>query len=1381
MQTYLRRFYFDSEKLRERTLIEFAHALHTGRMVAVTGSGVTKPAGYKSWADFINAYLENASNLLSVNSGQSTTARTAIDIMIASPPGTGIEDRVRASVAREALRGVDRTLPANKSGKAALEQQLLDQSADLFAERDGGPVHTVKALLESLDIRRFATLNYDLELELALMAPLEVRKKADTPSRKKFDLRKQIEILIGIDEIVKSTDIRGNWWSKKSSGRRVESDIQQRERPDRMLEFAIGSLRIDRHIMHLHGRVDDPASMVVGLRDYDRMYRRTDLTTLPFEACQQLLFSANPVLFVGIGMSEDDVNRQLQELVSKSPYRHVTPTFLIWNSAGALVEPQKRDDWKQAKRLDWLHRLGVMVIYEDELLENIDCDAFRDKFQSVVAAASSLFERKVNNTPLPGENFKTSEEKLRSDNLDLLPGTLDCLGEEAVRITRRSHDEVSDWRSMKTRLVTETGKNPQKLIRAKLWSRDKLPKGAASNHQKAEIILSQARPVALPKGPRPIDPMGECMVVLTGPRGVGKGCIARALYEMNFAHVGNAYVRRKFKQVEHRLLINAGFSFDTDSMLDALVRFLRQFRDPATQFELPASSRQAYLSDRRKEGKPGEQSMPALIIINGMERFFDREGKPLSVELDLICRSLASSRLNFAKLQCVFLGTDRIKRYFEIIAPHARFGSIRSEPPPSGKSRKVEDQPLESAYLEQVRNAFDKRLTRHRPHAYPTVTRATIPPMPAGDPSSLAKSFFKYYLDSSVLKQAGVRQPGLCFDLLRALAFIGSPTEPVVLRHAPVVRSRLDPLLKGRRKERVLITQAMSDLVDLSLVVPVQEFEDYQSLKGDPMWCRYGLHKALLDELRGRSGISLNPSKRYTAFNLSLYAAQPIEGDKPNATVHDELGMLVDRLIGSYKDKELDAVTVPTSDHELAQATRRAQRRLPPGALRWKTDEPKDATFLEHRNRTKRLLSAETSASLRAALAVIRGYFSTSALLAVDPLQRRNAEERDGALLEHAERLDRLLRVWRKVSILRQEVREKLTPGALLPAPPFYGDELVWLQNEIGVVHLTMGSLYKAQIAFDAAEQVNSAQVEHGDRSHNWRRITLNRITLDIERGRLTQAEGKIASILESVNNRQRFVPPAEPTVPRAQRIIDEFGKAMEPTRGCFDQEVMHDEILAVGLALGHRAMCANLRGRYEEARQHYEVAANLLRRIGQPRAYAMFLRHATSLVRAMKEVQLHDRLLADTLAVSQSGGQTDIAFQARLISAWALFRASRDERQQVAAVKEMEEAKDYSIRTDIYRLRVDAGTRLARVKLATGDAETALGHANDALIYATAHGMTLRKIVLRMQIGEIYFARGDEAAGQAAIMAAIEEASRIGFQPSTSISRLRPLLPGTP
>lgn len=282
----------------------------------------------------------------------------------------------------------------------------------------------IKPLLEELGITRFVTLNYDFELERELMLRSDERNslghKRNIDAADEFlfieslsddaangflsferlavdpadgflpfagiafDATDRLPSFEGstagpaggflsfvgsakaqrpilIDSLHRMSRINGD-------GLTVESDILNRERVDRLIEFAAGSANVDRHILHLHGRADRPEKLILDIRDYDQLYRRDDLFKNQFEHGLRVLFAGNPVLFVGVGMSEAEINATLQDFVSDNPYRRTAPTFLLWNTTGFSTNPAARAEEKRLRRLDYLQRLGVLVLFDDDLV-----------------------------------------------------------------------------------------------------------------------------------------------------------------------------------------------------------------------------------------------------------------------------------------------------------------------------------------------------------------------------------------------------------------------------------------------------------------------------------------------------------------------------------------------------------------------------------------------------------------------------------------------------------------------------------------------------------------------------------------------------------------------------------------------------------------------------------------------------------------------------------------------------------------------------------------------------------------------------------------------------------------------------------------------------
>lgn len=86
-----------------------------------------------------------------------------------------------------------------------------------------------------------------------------------------------------------------------------------------------------------------------------------------------------------------------------------------------------------------------------------------------------------------------------------------------------------------------------------------------------------------------------------------------------------------------------------------------------------------------------------------------------------------------------------------------------------------------------------------------------------------------------------------------------------------------------------------------------------------------------------------------------------------------------------------------------------------------------------------------------------------------------------------------------------------------------------------------------------------------------------------------------------------------------------------------------------------------------------------------------------------------------------------------------------------------------------MYRVRVEARANLAMASMTSGDFEVALEHATDAMTVAVRHGLSLRKVSLRILIGRILVLRGDPQSGRALIESGKAAASRIGYQGAVS------------
>jgi tetratricopeptide (TPR) repeat protein len=1250
MKAYLQRHLFDGERLRRFALEEFVKAIRSGRLIAFVGSYATQDLGYDEWSDFLRKYVEAAQAILKKEYGEAPSERRAHR---ANKAIKSLSDSLAEykSNSLAALSIIESALGYASTPEQNLLKQFEEESRAFFnldrggASWEGGVPHL---LITELGVDRIITLNYDLEFEWLLMLTADERKVG---SQRQGEFEKRVP---KTEDALSRVRIL-------PSGRSVTSDVFSRDRTDYLVEFAVGSPDYESHILHLHGRVTDPETMVVSLRDYNRQYRRSGVTKLPFEHALKVLFAGNPILFVGVGMTEIEITATLEQFVSDHPNRRITPAFIIWNSP---FRPERKD----AHRFAWLHRFGVLTLFDDELSDDpaltslSDALRFRLSITNLARQAKSLMEL-VEWVP---EDFRSIAGKFtRPDNL--AAGHFD------------------------------------------LWSRaapNVYPPAAAS----LDDVID---------GPSPVQ-------VLIGSPGAGKGAVAQQIRKGWHERPNPAGNGRR------SVVVSATFAFEVASVFS----LISGLENGTTAAEEGISRRQAILQFLLNAAA---NSPELLIVINGMERFFAPTGAPLSNELDTLLRLATMPRAPAStasagapRFRLVLLGTNRVQTYFHTLRPNSQSINYTRLPLASSAT-------YPSVYFESVSEKFGKR--GFDPNSLTTTQRIFIERKKDGDRTDLRRSFLGAYLQTDALLGAGALYPDLCLDILMVMAFIGQPIEDEVVFHAPRIRKRLSAHAQGSPKSgaAAMFTQALSDLQELGLIIELTPFE------GSPSdWRRFGLHRSVLAELRDRMGVPLSDASLSGGFNLSLYAAQPAEGYSPEAEIHEELESLVDWLIGAYKDKPLH----PNTAIKRAALTRKKAGE----GVGW----------------YGRKGWAHVSACLRAALAIMRNYYSTAALLALD-LGKGDSDDRDAPLTEHGERLERLLKAASENASARRDLRRRLKTGAddLLGPAPFYPDDLVWLNNERGTVKLTQGDLYEARHSLEEAIRFNDRYVEFGDRGPNWRRLMLNQLHADVERARLDRAERRIADIERAVDEE---LPPSARN--QVREILLKYGKHDSAPLPRVDDEFEHDVILTVGLTTAYRGLCAHLKGELRTASLLFEKAVNIFQNIGEQRAYALFQRHHGLLKEALYESK-DETLAALNLAIASAEAtrQTDIAYSSRVSWAWHSHTPSAEPKRP-ELLRRLQRALDYAERADMHRVRVEADLNLALVKLEGGDYDAALERAADAMATATRYGMSLRKIGLRILMGQILIRRGDPLSGQALIERAIRSADRVGYQGAVGLAQ---------
>ncbi|WP_066969554.1 SIR2 family protein [Rhizorhabdus dicambivorans] len=1337
---YLKKYYLHDHKLAQRARLEFFRSLATGRMIAFVGSMATQAFGYGGWEQLrmtVSALGADASRVLAddvmrgrIEKYERLSASSSWPVQVGMSIIEEALDEWREPLPEEFKRSVradDWPLDQFETVREAVRVQLARrfreprphwrmQAPDANGAGFDDMLNVPFALWHALGIRRFATPSYDFEIERVAMLADRISDSGRglSPFQTLVNLRNAANENFYWD--LGSGRIRRVF----SDGWAIESDLLNRERIDRMIEFAVGTDDVDGHVMHLHGRACNWRSMIVSQRDYDNLYRRNDLNRAPFEFAKRLMMGGNPILFVGLGMGEQELNSELQEFISNNPYQRVAPTFLLWSIKPKQLAPEA----VEAMRVDFLRRLGVLTIFDSDfetVAGNPDGYVGQSRRYKRV---SNGFAKNISMASLDRKaRFKKADQSTGSD----LAALRHCVallaagvaqGKNAfINPTVRERHIGSNWRSMEGRLRSAKGKP------VVLWA-----EYAVDNPERWAI---DDRMLDRLKRHLPTDNM----ICIIGAQGCGKGNMARAT-------VASA-VELGLEGKEDGILINGGFTFDTDTILDGLSRFLSdKFGVPMVDGEgVPLTSRQNFFTNLQLDQALANSGQPdALIVINGMERFFDTAGNPLSAELDQLLTLARGPRgaprtSGTKRTYWVMFGTERVRKYVEklgITVWDARDG-VRP-----ARLLQGADPAIPGCYFNSIWQGAKEQgigmspALRHAIDSYDANRSGRI----SGNLIDIRRTLFGILLDENILTtlltKRGQNNPGIdtARNILKALAFIGLPVEEDVLR--------LMPALKAAGAG---FSDALDALVEARLVLKLDGYRDAAAPGIEPV-PRFALHRLLLTELRYRYGIPLSEAKLSTAFNMSLYVAQPTDGDIPDNDIHDELGDAIDRLISSYRHQQKNGLRKRARALGLTENAYRkllGEVAMACGASE-AAPKPLDIDLL---------CSARHARAIRTALALVRSYYSTTGLLTLDSGDRLIREGRDGVLLEHAERLDDLIDGYGKLSMAREALHAGLcsvlkaprnsdTIRELIheqfgPAEPFYPDELVWLHNERGVVRLAMGDVYEARSSFDQAMLVNREWVERDDRAHNWRRIRLNQLTVDIERGEIGVAERKCEELIDLSQNGQ-----------------------------------LREDKLATAIATGYLGWCRHLRGQADPALACYEEACGRLSELGEVRAQAYFERlRANAQGSALKPAAERRATLERALSLAQSGVQMDIVhrLQITLADTFLFDPEPTPPLQQKRAHRYLEEALTYAIHTDVHRVRCEASMVTARARLHMSDFEGALRYATDAMMIATRYGMELRKISLRALIAKIMAARGHPVTAEQLARTCIKMATRQRYQ----------------
>ena len=1269
-------------------------------------------------------------------------------------------------------------------------------------------------LKEHFDIERFLTLNYDWELERLLMIPdlIERHGRAYTIDRA---LREEE---IASDE----SDQPGLRLTRRMpDGRFTESDVYRPRASAHLYEFALNSPDHAAHIVHLHGRVDDPRNMVARDDDYNRVYRRESSNPRSLERALDVALTGNPILFVGVGLSEAEITRAFRLLVANG---RVTPE----NPAFALMQLTEKESAGWRRQVSSYQRFGLHILHyghpsrgtdyslathkdavqrlKNRLEEFKKCLA---KTPRVLAASNKLIEPAQlellekplgDATPLSAKAILAGDnrmygwlvERLSKDYDGLVDalkvrdpdrlagfadGCLDYLERLSEKLTSVALVHEIQCLAVDTdrALKSVSGRLPEREAPLSVVMRD-LDVVTCLRHLDPAVLTPP--PPDVPKlrckDETVLDEEAlkhRCALVF-GDTGIGKGTFLRRLYDRNF---------RAGKDDSHVLVINFTFGIEIDSTIALVYLFLMSIYKGAglaDQLNKFKKMEEALARHERND------SRPAYIIFTGIDRLFDDKAQPISADFDRLMRLLLSTPAAYGHNFIVIASTP-IRRWFDReFDPDCKgppWPVFTLAGPASGPTEGACERPLAgiAALYRDTILELAARLDWQKPiqRQIDTADRESKTSVPTGNVRSTPATGFLRTLLSlwpEVVKAdaaaKGKENDCVALDMaiVNLLALVGAPLELEIFRFDPVVRDVLERIDRSRASWGDLVQHAALRLARHGLAARVPVIFVFDRAKRakegngetESRFSRIALHRVVLTELRTRLGVPLGDAPLSNTFSLSLAASLPVDVILPGPDVRKRLKTVLGHFRTAWRDvrlgNEVQGRLNELRGHLLGLDPKNKRSSLDAeivGAI-------EDLSVL---TRAAAVRSAPMGACLRAAANIVRSFFSVSSLVALNPaafpsqpgqrtefeVHKQRIRELFSAVRELHDPIDIMIKrltalepamrtdegraaiaAWQEaLELATRTGKGRAAIAALQPDdseekskfPPLYGGEIVWLHNERGVISLIQGDLYEAEFSFAQALKANHAY-NGDDTGHYRRRIDLNRSLLIIERGKLREGRVLLKQLKEDV----------------------EAGK-------------LHEGPLLKPLIEGYLGLVAHLNGRSEDAEGHYEAAVNGAIATEQRRALGLFQMRRAALRRSRGRLAEARDDIAEAIRSAEASCQLDVLWRARLIQAQILGEGANG--RMLA-----EQALDYADAVGLHRIAVEALIVGANFAMAADDLDGAAEMVAKAMVRVTRYGMILRRISLRVMMGEIMLRQGDPG-GWFLLRRAIAHAERVGYE----------------
>lgn len=1211
----------------------------------------------------------------------------------------------------------------------------------------------IDLLVRGLGIRRFATTNYDLELERYF----DDRGYSALGEREAQSAHAAYERFGALGDRARDMTLDGDG--------AVE-----------LVDFALTGHSYAMEVAHLHGRATRDSRILVTERDYRDIYIQNGGSAEAYRQGLSILLGGNPILFIGVGLSEADLLRPLREFMALDPDGK-RPVFALMPAWAAAEED------RNAEVLAEWSRNGIHVLHYG--VGDPGGTALPQSLAQAKAILARPGAKPGDDGPGPRGREHPLLRILRAVAAILAPGNLppSAVGTTTDAWTRISADAAKrvesallteavtaalarldqdwdDWRTRWTALPDDRGqhlsyagptgafigddaeKNPTRT-----WIRHYArveQNGAEVDPPPASFLVKALGMRCASKTPR------RRLFVLSGEVGAGKGRIFAGLIGHVSSDAG--------KSLGYRAHLFAGFSFSCEvaSVWDSLIDFILwpdDFgllkREEFQGRELPHGGRvrpyrlltrierlEAALAQASRRHAVGDR---LLVTFNAFDMLFHGNGDAKNSEIHRIVELLFGAKGAAAPIDFVIL--VRSSRCPICLRPEAARPEPKPEPKPGPVSRryaalalglsfKTIEVPVEGSesirlgpiaenlhvdlvnrpappvgadgalvptrqrYMEFLRNQIEANCPSKEDPAWRAFERHESRAVSDDDQLASVLDFWaRKAAELDCTTPAG--DPVLHEAILRHLAVISIPVQGTVLARCPRILRIVADHHHGKPIE-AFITGALKFLVE-------------------------------------RAGLVLEIDTKFSESNEKKVTAPGAEEPEPSKgcryQVHRIVQHHVYRRLGCQVSEPVESMYF-TPTLFASQAKNLPQ--LHPDSYLF-LYELVDALSGYPAPGSRNLSTAakpgdrtDRSASLRAALGVVRMLLSLGVVSRFgDPSALPvPAVAGDGYLEHHRHALQWMIAAAVSLS------QPKGGRGGTAPnwsdhdVPPFYIDETVWLLNEVGVFALAQGRCQDADIFLGRALKANErAEGVPGGAMH--RRLLLNRGLCAIDRGRLAMAHALFTEV----------------------------------------EHATGEERLLLALAQGYLGYVEHLRGRFEQADGRYRSALDDLEQLGHLRAISQLRRQRADMLRKTGRIAAARRELESAVQAAEAGGFSDFLHYARVSKARIDFA---DGAGLSELLPPLDKAEAYAARMDSPRLKVDVLRMRAEIFLAQGETRLPADLTREALRLSNLNDLVLRRIANTELLSRIYRQQGNSEGAERLQASAWRAARACGYHLNT-------------